>query len=144
MKWFWIILALVYIVSPYDLIPDFIPVRGWIDDIVVFFLLMRYLRRIRRASPTKDQTAGEQPHDDASRHDRTSDHSQRGETPKDPYTVLGVAQGADQAEIRAAFRRLANQYHPDKVAHLGREFQELAEIRFKEIQNAYDRLRRRR
>ncbi|MBR9980455.1 MAG: J domain-containing protein [Desulfatitalea sp.] len=105
---------------------------------------MRYLRRIRRASPTKDQTAGGQPHDDSSRHDRTSDHSQGGETPKDPYTVLGVTQGADQTEIRAAFRRLANQYHPDKVAHLGREFQEMAEIRFKEIQNAYDLLRRRR
>ena len=30
-----IILALLYILSPIDLIPDFIPVVGWADDLVV-------------------------------------------------------------------------------------------------------------
>jgi DnaJ like chaperone protein len=32
-------------------------------------------------------------------------------------------------------------YHPDKVIHLGEEFRELAENRFKEIQKAYQELR---
>lgn len=57
-----------------------------------------------------------------------------------PHEILGVAQDADQEEIRTAYRKLANQYHPDKVAHLGDEFQKLAEQRFKEIQKAYDLL----
>ena len=30
-----IILALLYIISPFDLVPDFIPVVGWADDLAV-------------------------------------------------------------------------------------------------------------
>ena len=58
-------------------------------------------------------------------------------------TALEVAPGASQKEIRAAYRRLAARYHPDKVAHLGEEFQAMAERKFKAIQNAYDVLRQR-
>lgn len=32
---------------------------------------------------------------------------------KNPYTVLGVTENATDEEIRAAYRRLAKQYHPD-------------------------------
>ena len=32
---------------------------------------------------------------------------------KNPYTVLGVSETASDEEIRAAYRRLAKQYHPD-------------------------------
>lgn len=32
---------------------------------------------------------------------------------KNPYTVLGVSETATDEEIRAAYRRLAKQYHPD-------------------------------
>ena len=32
---------------------------------------------------------------------------------KNPYTVLGVPETATDEEIRAAYRRLAKQYHPD-------------------------------
>jgi uncharacterized membrane protein YkvA (DUF1232 family) len=30
-----LILALLYIISPIDAIPDFIPVAGWVDDLAV-------------------------------------------------------------------------------------------------------------
>ncbi len=60
--------------------------------------------------------------------------------PQDAYDVLGVERGASQEEVKQAYRRLANRYHPDKVAHLGKEFQDLAEKRFKEIQSAYREL----
>src|SRR4051812_3575783 len=33
--------------------------------------------------------------------------------PPDYYAALGVAPGAEEGEIRAAFRRLAREYHPD-------------------------------
>ena len=35
----------VYVVSPVDLIPEFLPVVGPLDDIVVFALAMRYAAR---------------------------------------------------------------------------------------------------
>jgi DnaJ-domain-containing protein 1 len=59
---------------------------------------------------------------------------------RDPWQVLGIELGASQQEIKTAQRRLAAQYHPDKVAHLAPEFRELAERRMKEINAAYDEL----
>src|SRR5579864_3601782 len=54
---------------------------------------------------------------------------------RDPYDVLGVSRAADDAEIHAAYRRLAKRYHPD--LHPG---DPTAEARFKEIAAAYERL----
>ena len=39
------ILAIAYIIFPFDLIPDYIPVVGWIDDGLVFYLLLRRLTK---------------------------------------------------------------------------------------------------
>ena len=45
---------------------------------------------------------------------------------------------------RRAFHRLAVQYHPDKVYHLGEEFQAMAHVKFQELKRAYDALMERR
>jgi uncharacterized membrane protein YkvA (DUF1232 family) len=47
-KYRWIIIAatLLYLVSPFDIAPDFIPVIGWIDDGVVATLLVTELSQI--------------------------------------------------------------------------------------------------
>jgi uncharacterized membrane protein YkvA (DUF1232 family) len=34
-KWLILILAVLYIISPIDILPDPVPLAGWIDDIVV-------------------------------------------------------------------------------------------------------------
>jgi uncharacterized membrane protein YkvA (DUF1232 family) len=36
-------LIVLYVVSPIDIIPDFIPVAGWMDDIVLVPLAIRWL-----------------------------------------------------------------------------------------------------
>lgn len=54
------------------------------------------------------------------------------------YAVLGLEPGADFAVIKKAYRKLSLQYHPDKVSHLGEEFQRVAEEKMKEINGAYD------
>lgn len=60
---------------------------------------------------------------------------------KDPYNVLSIKPDATQDEIRAAYINQSKQYHPDRVAYLGPELQELAESKMKEINAAYAQLR---
>ncbi|WP_224363622.1 J domain-containing protein [Hyalangium versicolor] len=59
---------------------------------------------------------------------------------KDPWTILGIAPGTSRDEARRAFRTLVAQYHPDKVAHLAPEFQELAERKTRELLQAWEQL----
>lgn len=39
------VLAIVYTISPIDLLPDVIPVIGWVDDGVLLYLLFQQLRK---------------------------------------------------------------------------------------------------
>lgn len=136
------ILGLSYVFCPYDLMPDFFPGIGWIDDLIALGLLWWYIYVYRKRRYSYEGH-------DPGRRDRPASHEDEHETdredttsvPKDPYSVLGIPRGAGPREIKEAYLRLANQYHPDKVTHLGEEFRELAEIRFKEIQAAYQELR---
>jgi len=56
---------------------------------------------------------------------------------KNHYEILEVAPTASADEIRTAFRLLIARYHPDKVQHLGREFQDMAAIRAANLTAAY-------
>jgi len=42
---FWLVVLVVWLVSPIDLIPEFVPVIGPLDDIVVAVLVLRYVRK---------------------------------------------------------------------------------------------------
>lgn len=57
--------------------------------------------------------------------------------------ILGFDQTASVGEISASYHKLAQMYHPDKVAGLAPEFQALAELRMKEINAAFNTLRKR-
>lgn len=58
-------------------------------------------------------------------------------TVKSYYDLLGVLPQASADDIKHAFRREISRYHPDKVQHLGQEFQELAANRAAELTHAY-------
>lgn len=134
------LLAVLYVASPYDVLPDFIPFWGRIDDIAVLWYVWHLYKRYaqRRMASQYNRKAGER--EGASQHQST-DRPADGKTKKSPYEVLGVAGNASPEEIKHAYRQLASQYHPDKVSHLGDEFKLLAEKRFKEIQEAYELLK---
>jgi DnaJ-class molecular chaperone len=51
----------------------------------------------------------------------------------DYYKVLGVPRGADEKEIKTAYRKLARKYHPDVNPN-----DKTAEAKFKEVSEAYD------
>ena len=55
---------------------------------------------------------------------------------KNPYDVLGVSPNATDDEIKKAYRDLSRKYHPD--ANVDNPLADLAEEKFKEIQEAYD------
>ena len=56
---------------------------------------------------------------------------------KTHYQLLGLDPAAPADEIKRAFRREIARYHPDKVQHLGPEFQEIAATRAAELTEAY-------
>lgn len=58
------------------------------------------------------------------------------------YRVLEVDPSATDDEVRKAYRRMALKHHPDKVASLGEDVQKAAEEKFKQIAEAYDRIRK--
>ena len=48
------VFSIIYVIFPFDLIPDFIPVLGWTDDgIVLYLLLRRLLKETQRYSRFK-------------------------------------------------------------------------------------------
>ena len=133
------ILALLYTFFPYDFLPDFLVGWGWLDDIIILYLLWHYFFRGRRVQPG---STGPRPENQQNTNS-DADSSARGQSiPKTPYEILDVPLGASQEDIKAAFKQLAGKYHPDKVEHLGDEFKALAEEKFKEIQEAYQQLKR--
>jgi molecular chaperone DnaJ len=56
-------------------------------------------------------------------------------TRRDYYEVLGIQKGASKSEIEQAYRKLAVQYHPDRVPA---EKKEEAREKFKELSEAYE------
>ena len=61
---------------------------------------------------------------------------------KAPFRVLEISPDATNQEIKRAYRKMANKYHPDKVSHLGKEMQASAEEKFKAVNDAYQQLKK--
>lgn len=60
------------------------------------------------------------------------------------YAVLEIDPSATDDEVRQAYRRMAMKNHPDKVATLGPEVQKAAEEKFRQIQEAYETIKKER
>ena len=58
----------------------------------------------------------------------------------DAYAVLQISPTATDAEVKAAYRQLALQHHPDRVATLGEDIRKAAEEKLKLINDAKDRI----
>lgn len=145
----WPLLAwLVYFLMPFDILPDHFFGPGWTDDLILLVGLVYYffLRQnapgaskagSRKTEERQDRAKGNRDENSGRSDDRASPNK-----PKNPYEILGIEPGADPDTIKKAYHRMASKYHPDKVSHLGEEFQHLAKEKFQEIQWAYETLMR--
>lgn len=65
-----------------------------------------------------------------------------GHTNDTHYKILGIDKNASTEEIKKAYRKLAIEFHPDKVAYLGENIRKDAELKFKKINEAYDKIKK--
>ncbi len=138
-KWL-IIIAVLYLVFPRDLIPDFLGSGlGVIDDLALIALLTYFYRnRLRKyAARATQESGGQDPRERSSRA-----QAEASESSFDPYEILGIDSSASGEEIQVAYRARMHEYHPDKVAHLGEELQRVSHRKAVEIQQAYEQLRK--
>jgi uncharacterized membrane protein YkvA (DUF1232 family) len=129
LKRFWpLLLGLLYLASPIDAIPDSLLGLGWADDILLLLLAYWFFKRITPGGyrQAESSSSGSSRQEEASAAD------------KDPYQILGVSRKATAEEIKKAYHKQAQRYHPDRVSHLGEEFQQMAKQKFQEIQKAYE------
>jgi DnaJ like chaperone protein len=60
------------------------------------------------------------------------------------FKILEIEPSSSNEEVKKAYRRMAMKYHPDKVSHLGEEFRKTAEAKFKNVNEAYEKIKRER
>lgn len=58
------ILAVLYVVSPFDFLPDFIPVIGWADDLIVLILAIFTFIALSPRNNLRDTSKDDHPHKD--------------------------------------------------------------------------------
>ncbi len=66
---------------------------------------------------------------------RTGDHA---------YKILEIEKTASDSEVKKAFRTMAKKYHPDKLQHMDEVYKKGAEEKFREVQKAYDQIKKER
>ncbi len=152
-----ILFGLAYLISPFDIVPDLlVPYLGWLDDGAVLWTVYHLIRYGKlpwsRKSPSGSGASSGFHGENTNGKDKDSRYSDEPKTSgpgrktsicvSDAYEILEVSSRASWKEIQAAYRDKSKKYHPDKVSHLGREFAQLANEKFIDIQNAYELLRK--
>jgi DnaJ like chaperone protein len=60
------------------------------------------------------------------------------------YKILEIEPNTSNEALKKAYRRMAMKYHPDKVSHLGDDFQKAAKDKFQMVSRAYENIKKER
>jgi DnaJ like chaperone protein len=60
------------------------------------------------------------------------------------YKILEIDKTVSDDEVKKAYRRMAKKYHPDRLSHLGEEHLKGADEKFRQVQEAYEKLQKER
>lgn len=60
------------------------------------------------------------------------------------FKILEIETTATNVELKKAYRRMAMKFHPDKVSHLGEDFQRAAKEKFQKVNQAYENIKKER
>jgi DnaJ like chaperone protein len=60
------------------------------------------------------------------------------------YKILGLSAKSKDSEVKKAYRKMAVKYHPDKLGHLGEDFQKASKEKFLKVKEAYETIKKER
>ena len=151
-----ILFVAIYFVYPFDIFPDFFGLPGRVDDISLIGLAIWFIRKRllgnrqgfknsfwqsrSMGSEFRQRQNGEREPQYNYKEKEKKKTAEEEESSSDPYVILNVSRNATKDEIKKSYKELLKKYHPDKVAFLGEEFQEIAHKKMVKIQRAYDTL----
>ena len=58
------------------------------------------------------------------------------------YRVLAIEASVSDDEVKKAYRKMANKYHPDKVAYLGEDIRKAAGEKFRKVKDSYETIKK--
>lgn len=103
--------------------------------------LSSYIRysQAPNVNSTSKESSRKSGYDNQAKNDKSNEPPSKEEN---AYAILNIPKNASWEEISSAYKKMAQMYHPDKVAGLAPEYQEIAEKRMKSINAAYEQLKR--
>ncbi len=100
--------------------------------IIAGYLIIRYAIRTLKQELSKGSETGDR-RDQGWKHVNAEEGYEQ---------ILGVTSKDSPATVKRRYKELLSKYHPDKVQHLGIEFQEMAEMKTRAIMEAYEFFRK--
>lgn len=95
--------------------------------------LKRIIEDLNKSKKTEQENTRQQ---------RTGKQERKEISLDEAYSVLGINKNSSVDEIKAAYKKKIKEYHPDRLAGLGSELQQLAHQKSLEINSAYNLLKK--
>lgn len=140
LKYIFIIIGLIYLLSPIDFLPDLFGLIGRLDDVALIGFLVWKYKQIKNRLSANFEKAKKDFNSETSTNSNSESRNNSTKKTFCPYDTLKVSKNASQDEIKKAYKKMIKEYHPDKVEHLGEDLKELANNKIRDIQRAYEEL----